>query len=129
MPAEKSSGLEMSRSTLPARASAPARPSTASEASPLVALTTTSAEAAASAKVASAMPGWAVAHVAKAALPIWSGSVRARVLAGSRVPMVTAWPSLVETGGDGAADGAGAENCVTHGRSLGVETEIDRSVY
>ena len=56
-PWEKSSGLEMSTSSLPARLSAPARPSTSRVAAPEEALTTSSAPAAASAKVASTTPG------------------------------------------------------------------------
>ncbi len=55
-PWEKSRGLAMSTSTLPARLSAPARPSTSRAAAPEEALTTSSAPAAASANVARPTP-------------------------------------------------------------------------
>ena len=47
-------------------------------------------------------------------LPIASGSVRASVAAGSRVPTVTSWPSSASAAGDGPADHAGAEDCDLH---------------
>ena len=55
-PAEKSSGLAISTSTLPARFAAPASPTTSSEAAPDEALTTSSAPAAASEKLVNGMP-------------------------------------------------------------------------
>ena len=59
---------------------------------PLVALTTTSAPAAASAKVATPIPLCAACHSAKGAPPVAPGSVRASVACGSRVPMTTSCP-------------------------------------
>src|SRR6478752_3827893 len=80
-PLLKSSGLAMSSSTLPSRLSAPAWARASRVATPEVALTTSSAEAAASANVAAVRwPGPAAQSVALG-------------LAASREPMVTSWPS------------------------------------
>ena len=93
MPCEKSSGLAMSMMTLPARFPVPAAASAAREPAPLVALTISSAPAAASAKAATSTPAFAACHWANGAVPIMSGSVRASVACGSRVPITTSCPS------------------------------------
>jgi len=80
-PAEKSSALEISTSTLPARFAAPAASSASSEPMPYVALTTISPKAAASVIVpARALPPAAVAHPTAFSLPA------------CREPIVTSWP-------------------------------------
>ena len=89
IPAEKSSGLEMSISTLPVRFSSPAASSAAIDPSPLVALTTSSASAAASANPARPTPGCCSCHTLNGGLPKESGSTRASVAWGSRVPTTT----------------------------------------
>ena len=90
MPREKSSGLLTSISTLPARCSSPAASRAAIEPAPLVALTTSSAPAAASANPARSMSGWCVRHSGNGGLPKVSSSLRADAVATSRVPTVTA---------------------------------------
>ena len=100
--ASASSGLEMSSSTLPARFSAPALSRMPSATSPPDALTTSSAPAAASAKVDSRTAGCSAAHAAYSSRPA--------VSAASRVPIVTSWPSSASLPADGAADGSGAEH-------------------
>ena len=48
--------------------------------------------AAASAKVARLTPSWSACQAANGGFPMASGSVRASVDAGSRVPTTTSWP-------------------------------------
>lgn len=81
-PAEKSSGLDTSTRTLPARFAAPASLNAASETMPGVALTTSSAMAAACAKEPELAPGPAcAAHSVPLGLPA------------SREPIMTSWPT------------------------------------
>ena len=121
-------GWRCRRSTLPARLSAPARPSTSRVAAPEEALTTSSAPAAASAKVASATPGWSPCQAENGGLPMPSGSVRASVasrVAGADHDGVA---ELVQAAGDRLADHAGAENCDVHEGSFERVEWVDRSV-
>ena len=73
-----------------------------------------SAPTAASAKAARVIPGFSAAQALNGAVPIASGWL-AKVASGSRVPIVTAWPSCSEAGCDGAAYGAGSEDGGLHG--------------
>ena len=98
-------------------------------AAPLVALTTSSAPAAASAKVASATSGWSAAQAENGGLPMPSGSVRAERglrVAGADGDVVA---EVGQPAGDGPADHAGAEDCDVHGVLLERVIEVDRSVY
>ncbi len=92
IPREKSSGFEMSTSTLPASASAPATSSAAIALRPSVALNTMWPCAAASASVTSETFFAVSSHVRTGGPPAMSLSLRASVALGSRVPSFTEWP-------------------------------------
>ena len=94
MPREKSRGFEASIRILPARRSTPAARTPSTDTRPARAFTTTSPWAAASARVRTATVGWAAAQAGNGGLPKPSGWSRARVAAGSRVPIATSWPRV-----------------------------------
>src|SRR5215212_3878329 len=92
MPREKSSGFDTSIRSLPFRLSSPAISSASKETTPEVALTTISPWAAASLNAPSRTPWCSCCQALKGGLPYWSGSVRAIVSSGLRVPTITSCP-------------------------------------
>ena len=93
IPSERSRVRARSSSTLPARLSFPTSSRAAMESAPPVALTMSSPCAPASAIVTSRVCACSACHWANGGVPCGSGSVRASVDSGSRVPMTTSCPS------------------------------------